>query len=1275
MRKFNIVILLIILFVLLVPCSHADEELIYNGDFEISSEEAQLPSGWQLEAYYSSSDSLSYGISTDETVGSFFYLNNVKNNDARIYQEIKVEPEHVYLISALIKTENVSGGIGATVGVDNYSIDGTYCYSHSVAGSTEWDEVQIFVRTGSEQKALRVCARLGGYSMEAKGTACFSGISAVDAEEYSLDDVIDIMKETGVSSGTYTQSTDSVSGSDDNTLIKTSVLSAFFLIIGVFSYIARFRYNDASVIDTNNARYRFAAIIVVAFAVRVVLSLVFYGHPTDINCFMAWGNAMLKQGPSQFYTSGMFADYPPGYMYILWLLAGIAELFGFSYGSPGYVLIFKMPSIIADLISCYVILKLARKNGFQNVAALILAGLFALNPVISFVSGAWGQIDSLLALGLIICFILLEKGKPISCGFVYGLIILIKPQALMVGPVLAIAYFFNSTDVPVKRRIGISCVSVIAALLSIFVLSLPFKGTQGWSWLIEKYVSTTGSYAYASVEAFNFMALLGGNWANASETVFGIPYKTLGTVFIIISVIISAYLYLKSYKKHRGALYLSAAVLIVSVFTFGHYMHERYMIPALLMIMIAFLYEKDRRLLLCYILLSCVLFSNVTAAMYIVDHQQCRGNLYDAITFISSLAEVTAASYFIYVAFRISVFNECKPLSHKTKIANENCKQQIFETYKSPDKLVFSKKEIMVVGLITLIYAVIAFLNLGTLKAPETYWETENIGETVTITFDGVKNIKQIWLYCNIGSPYSDNCGAVVFSNGKDEILYYEQAYDNMFRWDARDCDFSTDGVDITLYNGIVQINEIAFIDAYGKPVHASVVNSTGSQDFLLDEQDTVPDHPSYFNGMYFDELYHARTAYEHLHNLRPYENSHPPLGKILIMLGIAIFGMCPFGWRFTGTLFGVLMLPLIYLFGKRLFQNKKLSIVLMIAFAFDYMHFTQTRIATIDVYGVFFILLMFYFMYQYISLNFYYESFSSTLKPLALSGISFGIGISCKWICFYAGAGLAILFFYSLVSRFIEFRRATKRGSGEEKELVKTFPRKCILTLCWCLIFFVIIPFLIYYLSYIPYYKYSASVDPDYRISDTFQTMWKYQDFMFSYHSGLNATHPYQSSFWQWPFTLKPMWYYHGASVAPDMFSTLTASGNPAVWWVGIICTIILAVLIAVKKIKIDKPALLILVGFISNYLPWFFVTRCTFIYHYFATVPFTIMATVYLLKIAEQKFASLKYIRKLKWIWAIVVVLLFVLLYPGISGFEIPRTVAVILRALPGGKLMYGL
>jgi predicted membrane-bound mannosyltransferase len=78
----------------------------------------------------------------------------------------------------------------------------------------------------------------------------------------------------------------------------------------------------------------------------------------------------------------------------------------------------------------------------------------------------------------------------------------------------------------------------------------------------------------------------------------------------------------------------------------------------------------------------------------------------------------------------------------------------------------------------------------------------------------------------------------------------------------------------------------------------------------------------------------HARTAYEHIRGIYPYEITHPPLGKLILGLGIRLFGMTPFGWRFMGTLFGVLMLPILYCFLKNLFGKTAVSVCGTLLFA-----------------------------------------------------------------------------------------------------------------------------------------------------------------------------------------------------------------------------------------------------------------------------------------------------------------------------------------------------
>lgn len=162
------------------------------------------------------------------------------------------------------------------------------------------------------------------------------------------------------------------------------------------------------------------------------------------------------------------------------------------------------------------------------------------------------------------------------------------------------------------------------------------------------------------------------------------------------------------------------------------------------------------------------------------------------------------------------------------------------------------------------------------------------------------------------------------------------------------------------------------------------------------------PAASTYYNSTYFDEIYHARTAYEHLRGVYPYEVSHPPLGKEILSLGIVLFGMTPLGWRCMGALFGVAMLPLMWDLLRRMFRDDRVALCGTALLAFDFMHLTQTRIATIDSFATLFILLMYLFLYRYFT--------EGKLRHLAACGVTFGIGAATKWTCLYAGAGLGVL-------------------------------------------------------------------------------------------------------------------------------------------------------------------------------------------------------------------------------------------------------------------------
>ena len=140
--------------------------------------------------------------------------------------------------------------------------------------------------------------------------------------------------------------------------------------------------------------------------------------------------------------------------------------------------------------------------------------------------------------------------------------------------------------------------------------------------------------------------------------------------------------------------------------------------------------------------------------------------------------------------------------------------------------------------------------------------------------------------------------------------------------------------------------------------------------------------------------IYHARTGYETLHGMQIYETTHPPLGKDLIALGIAIFGMTGFGWRFFGTLFGVLMVPVLYLLARRLTRKPRLAGFAAVLLSLDFMRFSQSRLATIDSYVTFFILLGAYWMVCYCQ-SVLQKGVGGSVAPMALCGIAFGLGLS----------------------------------------------------------------------------------------------------------------------------------------------------------------------------------------------------------------------------------------------------------------------------------------
>jgi dolichyl-phosphate-mannose--protein O-mannosyl transferase len=112
---------------------------------------------------------------------------------------------------------------------------------------------------------------------------------------------------------------------------------------------------------------------------------------------------------------------------------------------------------------------------------------------------------------------------------------------------------------------------------------------------------------------------------------------------------------------------------------------------------------------------------------------------------------------------------------------------------------------------------------------------------------------------------------------------------------------------------------------------------------------------------------------------------------------------------------------------------------------------------------------------------------------------------------------------------------------------------------------------------------------------------------------------------------------------------STIVSLGNPAVWWTGIL-TFLASIIISISKK--DKKMLVIFVAVIFQYIPWILVPRLTFIYHYFSIVPFIIFTIVYVIKYILEKYS---YMRYYIFLYFGLVVALFIMFYPALSGTEV--------------------
>ena len=561
--------------------------------------------------------------------------------------------------------------------------------------------------------------------------------------------------------------------------------------------------------------------------------------------------------------------------------------------------------------------------------------------------------------------------------------------------------------------------------------------------------------------------------------------------------------------------------------------------------------------------------------------------------------------------------------------------------------------------LLTIIYAVISFWQLGSTTFPTTTWQPVVEKQEIVLNFGKIEKFDAIYTIYGEGdnnsNPQSYQIGTQdIHLFGSNDLQQWQEItvlkQGNIYTYSIQEGYWEYQYIKLVTTNKNNSLTEIGFRNL----AHSNFLPVTILQDeykntkypakMLIDEQDKLVLSPTYYNQAYFDEIYHVRNAWEIANRQYMYASVHPLLGTNIIALSIHLFGMHPFAWRLPGAIASVLMLPVLYGILKHLLKRDYLSLIGSFLLAADFMHITTARIATLEPFSILFILCSFYWMLKYCRSNFYTLPMWKGILYLFLSGIFMGLSIATKWTGCYAAIGLAIMLFTNWIQRFLEYKK--------DKETHQQFFKILLTTMLACILFFIIIPIVIYCISYIP--------DKIFRNEPwTIANVWKQAQQMYHYHVNLNATHPYQSTWFQWILDLRPMWYYVG--IKGNVFHTISCFSNPLLTWIGLPAILFTTYRALCKK---DIVGWYIVVGYFSGLLPWIiYVQRIVFAYHFYPTSLFTIIAIVYCINLLNNRKMSIVVPAYLAAYLA-----LFILFLPVITGFGTSQQFARFLAWLPG-------
>ena len=381
---------------------------------------------------------------------------------------------------------------------------------------------------------------------------------------------------------------------------------------------------------------------------------------------------------------------------------------------------------------------------------------------------------------------------------------------------------------------------------------------------------------------------------------------------------------------------------------------------------------------------------------------------------------------------------------------------------------------------------------------------------------------------------------------------------------------------------------------------------------------------------LYFDEVYHGFTATRYLHwDVDAYdpwaksppgmafEWTHPPLAKLLMAGFMNVFGENAFGWRIGSVVAGTLSVWLVAQVALSLFGSPWIAALAAFLLSIEGLSFVESRIAMNDAY---FICFMLFTVWQYLG----WRKDPSSLKRLFITGLGVGCMAATKWTTLYVliilGGDLLYRWFF--------------RGELKKETRLHLVP-----------VFLVLMPVVMYIGSYAQLFM--LGKDWNFFVELQKQMWW--------YHSGLKATHLYQSKPYQWILNIRPIYMHVSKESNNEVSAGIYNLGNSVILLTGLFAVI--------RSIFTERkwtyPLGFTTAIYFMLWFPWNFSPRIMFFYHYAPAIPFLCILLARYLSTRER--AQLVVVS--------LAVFWFFLFYPHNTALPVPRAFAnAVYFAIPG-------